>query len=502
VCVKRNPDKVWQYKQFSSKCYRLLTGLCVIAAFLAAANQVSAQSSTATPQTASQSTPAAPAPVLTLEGNFAQRLWQFYREDWKGTLRSSPSPAKRGPASPLDSPPFPSSDWSYGGAPDIGAPDGNVYPVMTALRADGQRAKLYGWIAPGLDISTSSRTNTPEVYDATPNRLELDQGILIYERLPDTVQIAKFDWGFHFTGLYGTDYRYTAAKGYFSKQLLKYNRQYGVDIPLEYFDFYFPHVAQGMNLRFGRFISVPGIEAQLAPNNYIFSHSVLYFIDPFTDTGLLATVKFNDRWLLQGGITAGHDVAPWTSDAKPSGTACLDYTTTSVNDNFYLCANGVNSAKFAYDNVQQYDATWYHRFSKTWHVASEAWFMYQRDVPNVTPQILHPVYVQSGVNGAICYGPELRCLAQEYAAENYIEHELSSKLMLSFRSELVDDKKGQRTGYATKYTENTLSATRYIGSTIMVRPEIRFDHSWDVKAYDDGRARNQFTVAGDLIYRY
>ena len=62
-------------------------------------------------------------------------------------------------------------------------------------------------------------------------------------------------------------------------------------------------------MRLGRFISVPGIEAQLAPNNYIFSHSLLYAIDPFTDTGLIATVKLNDQWLVQLGITGGHDVA-------------------------------------------------------------------------------------------------------------------------------------------------------------------------------------------------
>ena len=75
-----------------------------------------------------------------------------------------------------------------------------------------------------------------------------------------------------------------------------------------------------MNVRIGRFISVPGIEAQLAPNNYTFSHSILYFVDPFTDTGAIATIKLSDQWLVQAGITDGHDVAPWTNDAQPSGT--------------------------------------------------------------------------------------------------------------------------------------------------------------------------------------
>lgn len=46
---------------------------------------------------------------------------------------------------------------------------------------------------------------------------------------------------------------------------------------------------------------------------------MLYAIDPFTDTGILATVKLNDHWLAQLGLNGGHDVALWTSDATPSG---------------------------------------------------------------------------------------------------------------------------------------------------------------------------------------
>ena len=50
--------------------------------------------------------------------------------------------------------------------------------------------------------------------------------------------------------------------------------------------------------------------------------------------------------------------ALWTNDAQPSATACVSYTTRSVINNFYLCANGINDGKYAYNNLQQYDATW------------------------------------------------------------------------------------------------------------------------------------------------
>jgi hypothetical protein len=329
------------------------------------------------------SPPDAPKQAVPAPNNFFARWRDFYRQDWSPQAASSaePAPARRGLPSPLDSPPFPNSDWSYGGAPVIGEPDTNSYPLMTAINGARSRTKLYGWIDPTLNFSASTHNNAPEANDDYSNRLELNQIVLYAERLPDSVQREHMDWGYHLTALYGTDYRFTIAKGYLSGQLLNDHHQYGFDPTLEYVDVYIPQVAQGMNLRLGRFISVPGIEAQLAPNNYIFSHSLLYAIDPFTDIGLMATVKLNDQWLVQLGITAGHDVAPWTPDAKPSGTACLSYTTKSVSDNVYLCANGINDAKYAYNNLQQYDITWYHKFSKTVHMATESWFMYERDVP-------------------------------------------------------------------------------------------------------------------------
>jgi len=456
-------------------------------------------------QPASSSTSTAPKPPdnanYVLQGNFFQRLAQFYKQDWAGTNPSTPLPAKRGLPAPLDSGPFPSADWGYGGSPDIGAPDGNTYPLMSALGLSKSRTKVYGWVATSINFSTSGQNNFPVTYDIFPNKIEVNQAVVYIERLPDTVQTDHFDWGFHLTSFWGIDYRFTTAKGYFSQQLLASNKQYGFDPVLEYVDLYFP-VKDGLNIRVGRFLSVPGIEAQLAPNNYNMTHSLLYSIDPFTDTGVYATLKLNPQWIVQFGVSGGHDVALWTSDAKASGIFCLNYSTASNKDNFYGCANGINDGKYAYNNLQDYDFTWYHKFNSKWHMATETWYMYERDVPNVAGNVSNPITPELGANGAFCKSGVLRCTAPEYAIVNYLNREINSKFMIGFRSDFLDDKKGQRTGFATKYTENTLYATKYIGSTIMLRPEIRFDHSWDLAAYNNGRARNQLFFGMDLIYKF
>ncbi len=85
---------------------------------------------------------------------------------------------------------------------------------------------------------------------------------------------------------------------------------------MAYVDLYFPQVAEGMNVRIGRYVSLPDIEAQLAPNNYTFSHSLTYVYDCYTQQGIAITTKLSNHWMLQTGISAGCDAAVWTPDAK------------------------------------------------------------------------------------------------------------------------------------------------------------------------------------------
>ncbi len=456
-----------------------------------------------------------PAPVSTSDStsanspsfpkNFFGRLSDAYREDWRPTRPASPAPARRGFDAPLDSPPFPGSDYSVGGTPTIGAPDTQTYPLMQAINGNKTRTKIYGWFNGGFNVSTSNKgdgANSPAAYYYSPNRITADQQVLYIERLPDTVQTDHVDWGFRFAQLYGQDYRYTTSKGVFSQQLLARNHQNGYDPVMYYLDIYIPHVAKGMNIRMGRYISLPDIEAQLAPNNYTYSHSLLYTVDPYTQTGIVASIKFSEHWLAQFGFSDGNDVAIWTPDRKPTGTVCVDYTWHKGGDALYTCANSFNDGKYAYNNLQSYFETWYHKINAHWHTDTEAWYMYERQVPNIAGNVLNPIAPEVGANGAFCSAGERTCFAPEVAITNYTEREFNTHNYLSIRNEFVDDIKGQRTGYTTKYSEHLISYGHWIGSTVLFRPEIRLEHSYNLPAYDLGTKHTQFVVAGDLTYHF
>lgn len=450
---------------------------------------------------------------------FLTRLGNAYLEDWTGTTAgNSTPPARRGYPAPLLSPPFPSQDWPIGGTVVIGAPDTQTYPLMQAIDNNASRAKWYGWIEVGANGSTNNRgnaakgipANQPSAYDEYPNTVQLDQLALYYERLPNTVQTDHFDWGWRATALYGVDYRFTTAKGMLSQQLLVKNSQYGFDPVMFYFDLYFPKVGQGMDVRIGRYISLPDIEAQLAPNNYSYSHSILYTYDCYTQTGANATIKVNNHLTVQGGISPGCDVMPWTTDAKVTGNTCVVYTWSNGGDALNTCDNTINDGKYAYNNLTAFYETWYHKINARWHTDTEGWYQFMKATPNMywyngtdpatgiqyASTASHPWpeatnYRPGGgastLNfGAVCVDPRLpaqsqpaRCYAPEWAIVNYVEHNFHhNQASLNIRNEVVNDIKGQRTGTPGLYEEHMVGFDFWVGSTVTFRPELSYIHAF------------------------
>ena len=212
---------------------------------------------------------------------------------------------------------------------------------------------------PSYNASTSRGSNIPLSYSIVPNQLELSQLILIFERPLDTVQQDHFDWGFRFTNLYGIDFRYTTAKGYFSNQLLKHNHLYGYDPLQMHLDLYFPERRRGTVLRIGRYISPLDIEAQLSPDNFLYTHSNMYAYDPYTFTGIQFTTKINDNFTVMYGVHSGNDLAPWTTSSQPNGEILLRWVAPNNKDSVYggLDSIGHGYYKNGHDDLQVFGVT-------------------------------------------------------------------------------------------------------------------------------------------------
>jgi hypothetical protein len=424
----------------------------------------------------------------------------------------TPPPVRRIPPPPFDSPPFPSADWQIGGQAGtaiIGDPgELSPYPLMQAIY-DGpggqawkdSKVQIYGWVNFSGNISTShpSKTsengNFPLVYDIRPNRMELNQIVLYVERLPDENQTDHIDWGFRVSALYGLDYRFTFSRGWLSDQLLKHNSYYGVDTPMVYFNLYIPYIFEGMNITIGRIISEPDIEAQLAPNNLMATHSLLYGFDDYCHEGIFTTIKLNAQWTLQLGIDDGTDVAIWQKDPgrQVTGDVMIQWIAPNQMDSIYAGANSFNNAKFGYNNLQQYVGTWTHKFNDKIYSTTEAWYMFMEDA------IDHPTKEVPFQSGSF---PVRNGYAPEWAVVNYTMFRISRDAFFTVRNEYMNDKVGSRTGFATQYSEHAIGITWWPDKLITIRPELRYDHSYDVPAYDNGTRKNQFAFTTDVIYHF
>jgi hypothetical protein len=416
---------------------------------------------------------------------------------------------RRIPAAPFDSPPFPSADWQIGGTPTVGDP-GNVgpWPLMEAIYSgpNGEwwkksRLQIYGWENFSFNLSTSRdrsrgpNANFPLIYDLRPNRIEQHQFVLYLERVPDESQTDRIDWGFRVSAVYGLDYRFMISRGLFSDQLLKHNRYYGFDMPMVYFDLYLPQIFRGMNVRIGRIISEPDIEAQLAPNNLMSSHSLVYGFDNYTQTGVFTTTKIDDQWTVQIGLSNGTDVALWQKDPgnQPTGTVMLQWTAPNQRDSVYFGDNAFNNGKFGYNNLQQLVGTWTHKFSDKVYTTTEALYMFMDDATT------RPTAAVPFQNGSF---PVKAGYASEWGVLNYTMFRIAPAAFLTVRNEFYNDDVGSRTGHATKYSEHSIGITWWPDKIITVRPELRFDHSYDTPAFNNGTRKNQFVFSTDFILHF
>jgi hypothetical protein len=492
--------------------------------------------------------------------DFFSRFINYYRLEWgheaaPADPKAPPSRREYWPGTPQSIPPYPFTEWPYGGSTALGVtrPSSVDSPLMVALgnTAAGSwmnenHIQVYGWINAGGNLSSNTVRggNVPAAYDYNPNTVQLDQAVVYFERLPDTVQKDHIDWGFRLAPIYGENYRYTTAYGLWSNQLLNQNKNYGYDLPMAYGEVFIPQIAEGLLLRFGRYISIPDIEAQLAPNNYMYTHSMTYTFDNYTNTGLQATLAATKNWMLQLGVSVGSDTMPWNYKATianpapnplfpgatmpkdpgavPSVTGGVRWTSDGGNDSVYVVADAINGGQWGYNNLQWYGLTAYHKFNDQWHISFETYNLHQNNVLNAN----NPAAVAAFAAGGTPFSPQylpfnapglafcssttvFSCTASVQTYVAYLSYKASALDNISYRIEYYDDKQGQRTGTKTAYFETGIGWQHWFSPQIEIRPEVTYYRSLDANAFNGNAnlgipASKNFALVGaaDIIIHF
>jgi hypothetical protein len=360
--------------------------------------------------------------------------------------------------------------------------------VMRTLRGtslgealDTSGLSISGWTEGSFTASTAGvRDHTPYGWNFLANNFLLQQNWLRLDRAVDP-DATHATFGFRSdTILPGSDYRYTLPRGLWNGQLTSNNGRpqlYGFDPVQFYTEAYFPNIGAGLDVKFGRFFCQYGYESIDTTQNPFPSRSYTFIFNPFTNTGLVTTLKLDDKWTVQNGIVLGSDAFIDRVD-NPTYIGSVKWAPPDGRQSLLLgtiLGSGRYNPSQQFNNPQILDAVYNRKLTDdlTWVV--EGLFGRQDNVPQIGT-------------------------AYWWSIVNYAQLQLNSKLLAAARVEFFDDPQGQRTGFVALYSAFTGGLTWKPRDGLWIRSELRYDYA--ARARPFGGEHGLFTATMDCILRW
>jgi hypothetical protein len=336
-----------------------------------------------------------------------------------------------------------------------------------------RRIQIYGWTEGAFTASSSESNQLPMGFNYLANDFLVQQNWLRIER---TIDQASDSPSFGFladTILPGTDYRFTRARGIGDGQTGKY----GIDPVQFYAQLNYPSFVRGLDLKVGRFFGQYGVESIAAVDTPFLSRAYNFIYNPFTHTGILATLQVSDNLRVQNGIVTGSDVF-FDSAAEATYIGSVRIESFDKKSSLLL-ATILGSGEFNQaenlSNPRIFDLVYTRALSEKLTYKLDSLYGYQENSPVV------------GV-------------ASWFAFVNYLAYDWSEQLQGNLRLEFFDDSDGNRTGFKGLYTAVTTGLTMRPSKCLILRPELRYDNN-DSNDSFDGRS-DLFTGALDVILRW
>lgn len=346
---------------------------------------------------------------------------------------------------------------------------------------DSERMQITGWTEGSFTASSDQTSNLPLGFNYRANEFLLQQNWLRIDRAVGTSGTDEPTFGFRSdTILPGSDYRFTLPRGIWNSQLTARDGEpafYGIDPIQFYAEAYFPTIGQGLDIKVGRMFCQYGVETNDAPSNALMSHAYTFIYDPFTQTGVMGTLKLTDAWSVQAGMILGSDVFIDRADT-PTGMGSIKWAPpngrTTVLFSFIVGCGRFNTEQ-DFHNPEIFDLVVTHKFSSRLSWNYETLYGFTTNVPDIG-------------------------FADWLGVLNYMTWTFTPRLSGTVRLEFFDDAQGDRTNFPGLYTALTTGVSFSPRKAITFRPEIRYDYNDQSRPFED--KHGLFTAATDVIFRW
>jgi len=309
---------------------------------------------------------------------------------------------------------------------------------------------LGGWLQVGYHSKNTSLINQH------PNSIQLHQAWFYVHKEPDLEK--KQHFGFRLDVLAGVDAQDTQA---FGNNPGKWDYQNGFDrgafgfsIPQAYLIYKFPFAS----VKAGHFYTLEGYEEVISPDNFFYSHAyTMYNSEPFTHTGVLASVPLNNLEIFFGW-TLGWDAG---FDQLNGGSSLLSGIKYHLKDN--LTFTYINT----WGNLGWRGVGYSHSIVLDYQITKKLDYVLQSDYSSVS---------------------SITDDTKDYGINQYLLYMLNHDWEFGLRLEWWKDQN-------RSYYETTFGVNYHVSSNLRFRPELRYDWSPAVNT-------NEFSYAADVVFNF
>jgi hypothetical protein len=161
-----------------------------------------------------------------------------------------------------------------------------------------------GWVEAGVYVNGNGSGDNGPMHIPSNQRTDflMNQLYLYGEKTMDASR--GFDWGGRVDLVYGVDGPgMQNLDGTFDSEWGNNRHGYGMAA----YQVYGTLGYKDLSVKIGKFITPVGWEGAASKDNFFYSHSHCYWIEPATHTGVLASYNMTDRLTVNGGWTAGEN---------------------------------------------------------------------------------------------------------------------------------------------------------------------------------------------------
>ena len=378
------------------------------------------------------------------------------------------------PASVDEAPPIPTADYQPSHHRHVHR---HVHsdPWTLPQPAFAQRSgvEVGGWMSGGLYTNAHGvRDNGPLGFNDRSDGFKANQLWLYAEKATDTGGYGT-DIGFRFDYVFGTDGIDTQAFGDGGWDSgWNSSTEYGSAIPQLYLELAY----NDLTFRLGHFYTIIGWEVVPSPDNFFYSHAyTMYYGEPFTHTGFLASYSASDCVTVYGGWTMGWD-SGWEN--RNDASTFLGGVSLALTDNATLTW-AVNSGNFGTAAGDIYMNSIVLELALT----DDLTYLLQHDLGNNSGL---------GANNNEWYG-----------INQYLQYEINDRWAAGMRFEWFRDDDGARVGNVGNYYELTAGLNFRPQENLIIRPEIRGDWFDGVgNPFANGNNDEQLSGGFDVIWTF